>query len=106
MVTFRDFVSTLRRLDLDRTRPVLVHTSLSAFGEVHGGADALLGALSSSFDTVVVPTFTYKTMITPEAGPPDNGVTYGSGKDTNRMAEFFTPDMEADPLMGEFPETL
>lgn len=106
MVTFRDFVSALRKLELDRTRPVLVHTSLKAFGEVHGGPDALLGALLGAFNTVVAPTFTYKTMITPEVGPADNGITYGSGKDTNRMAEFFTPEMPADPLMGSLPETL
>lgn len=106
MATFRDFVSALRKLEIERSRPVLVHTSLSAFGEVHGGAEALLGALSSVLDTLVVPTFTYRTMITPEVGPADNGITYGSGTDTNRMAEFFTPDMPADPLMGIFPETL
>jgi aminoglycoside 3-N-acetyltransferase len=106
MVTFRDFVSGLRKLELERTRPVLVHASLSAFGEVHGGVDALLGALLGAFDTVVAPAFTYKTMIIPEVGPEGNGLTYGSGKDANRMAEFFTPDMPADPLMGAFPEAL
>lgn len=106
MVTYRDFVTAFRRLEIERTRPVIVHTSLSAFGEVHGGAEAVLGALRSSFDTLVAPTFTYKTEIIPEVGPPDNGITYGSGKDTNRMAEFFTPDMPADRLMGVLPEAL
>lgn len=100
MVTFRDFITGLRKLEIDRTRPGIVHASLSAFGEVHGGVESVIGALSSSFGTWIVPAFTYKTMITPEIGPPDNGMSYGSGKDANRMAEIFRPDMPVDPLMG------
>jgi aminoglycoside 3-N-acetyltransferase len=53
-----------------------------------------------------MPTFTYKSMITPEVGPPNNGLTYGSQLDQNRMAEPFHLDMRADPLMGILPETL
>jgi aminoglycoside 3-N-acetyltransferase len=53
-----------------------------------------------------MPAFTYKTMITPESGPPHNGIIYGSGRDHNRMAEFYTPDMPADPSMGVVAETL
>ncbi len=71
MLTFRDFITGFRRLEIDRSRPVIVHTSLSAFGEVHGGAQTVLGALSSSFDTFLMPAFTYKSMITPEVGPPE-----------------------------------
>jgi aminoglycoside 3-N-acetyltransferase len=55
---------------------------------------------------VIVPAFTYKTMVTPRAGPPDNGITYGTGEDQNRMAEFFTARMPVDPLIGLIPETL
>ena len=106
MVTYRDFFTTFRRLEIDHTRPVIVHAALSAFGEVHGGAEAVLGALLGSFDTVVMPTFTYTPMIIPEVGPPDNGIIYGSGKDTNRMAEFFSPELPADRLMGALPEAL
>ncbi len=106
MVTFREFLTALRKLDIERNRPVLVHASLSAFGQVQGGAETVLGALLGSFSTVVVPTFTYKTMIVPEAGPEDNACLYGSGKDSNRLAEFFQPDMPADRLMGIIPETL
>ena len=52
-----------------------------------------------------MPTFTYKTMLTPLTGPEHNAITYGSGEAQNRMAEFFTPRMPADPLMGIIPET-
>jgi aminoglycoside 3-N-acetyltransferase len=53
-----------------------------------------------------MPAFTYKTMVIPEVGPPDNALRYGSGSAVNRMSEFFSPDMPADKLMGIVPETL
>ena len=106
MLTFRDFITGLRKLDIDRSRPIIAHASLEAFGEVHGGADAVLGALSSSFNTFIMPTFTFKTMITPELGPAANAITYGSGIDTNRMVEFYRPDIPPDPSMGTLAEAL
>jgi aminoglycoside 3-N-acetyltransferase len=106
VLTFRDFITGFRKLDIDHARPVIVHASLSAFGEIHGGAETVLGALSSSFDTLIMPVFTYKTMITPEVGVPDNAITYGSGKDSNRMAEIFRPEMPADTMMGVLAESL
>jgi aminoglycoside 3-N-acetyltransferase len=106
VLTFRDFITGFRKLEIDRSRPVITHTSLSAFGEVHGGAETLLGALCSSFEIILMPAFTYKTMITPELGPPGNAIRYGSGKDTNRMAEIYRRDMPADALMGVVAEAL
>jgi aminoglycoside 3-N-acetyltransferase len=106
MLTFRDLFTALRKLDLDRARPVIAHGSLSSFGEVNGGADTILGALLSISNSVLMPTFTFKTILIPEVGPENNAVQYGSGKDLNRMAEFYTPDMPVDPLMGAIPETL
>lgn len=106
MVTFRDIVTGLRQLNLERGKPVIVHASLSSFGEVRGGAETILGALLMTVDSLMMPTFTYKTMLTPEAGPENNGLRYGSARDANRMAEFFKPDMPADTLMGVIAETL
>ena len=63
MLTFRDFSTALRKLEIDRSSPVIVHSSLSAFGELHGGAETVLGALLMAFNTLVMPTFTYKTKI-------------------------------------------
>lgn len=95
----------LRALDLDR-QPVIVHASLKAFAPLAGGAQAVMDALLEAFGAVVMPTFTYKCMVTPLVGPPDNGLTYGSGADLNRMADFYDPGLPADPLMGILPETL
>jgi len=105
MLSFRDLVTEFRKLDLGQS-PVIVHASLSSFGPVQGGADNLVGALLSTFSRVVMPAFTYRTMITPEVGPLDNGITYGTGSEINRMAEFFRPDMPADRSIGIISETL
>lgn len=106
MLAFRDFLTAFRRLGIENTRPVIVHTSLSAFGQVHGAAETILGALMAQFNSILVPTFTYKTMVIPEEGPENNACIYGSGASTNRMAEFFQPDMRSDRLMGVLPEAL
>jgi aminoglycoside 3-N-acetyltransferase len=104
-VTFNDLRAGLFKLGLSHT-PVIAHASLSAFGEVVGGAEALLRATLDSVSALVMPTFTYMTMITPEVGPPNNGITYGSELDLNRMAEPFRPGMPADKQMGILPEVL
>ena len=106
MISFRDLLRGLQSLKIDKRQPVLVHASLSAFGQVMGGAETVAGALLGLYDTVVVPAFTFKTMIIPEAGPEENAIQYGSGKDKNRMAEFYRPDMPVDRLIGIIPETI
>ena len=102
---YRELGAALRRLRL-RDRPAIAHTSMKSIGMVKGGPDALLGALLGAVSALVVPTFTYKTMVVPDSGPPNNGITYGSGKDHNRLAEPFHIGMPADKLMGVLPETL
>ena len=106
MLTYRNLVCELRKLDMGRSQPVIAHASLSTFGKIQGGAQTLMGALTTVYDSLIMPTFTYKTMLTPEVGPPNNGITYGGGQDANRMAEFFRPDMPADKVMGVVAETL
>jgi len=104
-VRLRDLLLGLRDLQLG-DRPVIAHASLKAFGQVEGGAETVVNALTTVCPSLVMPTFTYKTMVTPLVGPPDNAITYGSQQDLNRAAEFFHPKMPADPLMGIIPETL
>ena len=103
-VRLRDLLLGLRDLHLGDA-PVIVHSSLKSLGQVEGGAQTVVNALAAAFPTVLVPTFTYKTMVTPLTGPGNNALVYGSGESHNRMAEFFTPGMPADPLMGIIPET-
>lgn len=105
MPEYADILSAFQALGL-HDKPVIAHASLKPFGFIEGGAEAVLDAMLASFAGVLMPTFTYKTEIIPEVGPPNNGITYGSGYDHNKMAEPFHPDMPADPLMGMLPETL
>jgi len=105
IVRLRDLLLGLRDLGLGDA-PVVVHASLSAFGKVDGGAENVAYALGTVFSTVLAPAFTYKTMITPPVGPANNGITYASGVDQNRMAEFFKAGMPVDPLIGAIPEAL
>jgi aminoglycoside 3-N-acetyltransferase len=105
MITFQEIASGLKKLDLPEA-PVIAHASLSAFGEVKGGAQTVLGAILRCSDRIMMPAFTYKTMIIPEDGPTRNGIDYGSGRDLNQMAVFFQRNMPVDRLMGEVAETL
>jgi aminoglycoside 3-N-acetyltransferase len=106
MVSFRDLVSDLGRLEIPSSSPVLIHTALSSFKPIRGGAETLVGALASFFPGVMAPTFTYQTMLIPEIGPEENGIEYGRGADTNRMAVYYHSDLPADRIMGVVPETL
>ncbi len=87
-------------------KPVIAHASLKPFGVIEGGAEAVREAMLASFAGVLMPTFTYKTEIIPDVGPANNGLTYGSGRDLNLLAQPFQADMHADPMMGILSETL
>lgn len=105
MPSYSDLKSGLAKLQLSK-HLVIAHASLKAFGRIEGGAETMLNALLDSARGIVMPTFTYKTMLNPEVGPPHNGITYGSETDLNKMAEAFRPDMPADKMMGVLAETL
>jgi len=62
LVTGKDIEEGLRDLGLKSGDIVLVHSSLSSFGRVEGGADAVVDAILSVLGhegTLVVPTFNY-----------------------------------------------
>lgn len=105
MLDYSELKSIFESLGL-LNKPVIAHASLQPFGYIQNGADTVLHALSESVKSLIMPTFTYKTMVTPEVGPPNNGITYGMDRDLNRMAQSFTADMPADPMMGILPESL
>jgi aminoglycoside 3-N-acetyltransferase len=105
VVALKDLRNAFETLHLTHT-PVIVHASLKSFGFVDGGVHKLVDALLSSFGGVIMPTFTYKTMITPLTGPKRNGITYGAHQDLNRMAEYWRSDLPADKTIGIVAETL
>jgi aminoglycoside 3-N-acetyltransferase len=120
MIEFRDLVVALGELDIHHTRPVIAHASLSAFGRVRGGAAAVVEALLYRFDTLVMPAFTYKTMIVPRVAPPqtgmlkkggiNNGAPHSRARYTshwgNQPAQAFHPALPIDRLIGAIPEAL
>ncbi len=105
MLEYQQFRSAFAELGLS-DKPIIGHASLKPFGRIDHGAETVVRAMLDSFNGVMMPTFTYKTMVTPEIGPLNNGITYGAEKDLNKMAQPFTPSMPADKMMGILPETL
>lgn len=102
MLTYDELKSAFEDLNI-ADRPVIAHASLRRFGEVEGGAGTVLHALLDSTSGLIMPTFTYNTMVTPEVGPPNNGITYGSNRDNNRRAEPFQITMPPDKMIGILP---
>jgi len=105
MLRFTELRSAFKDLKL-ADKPVIVHSSLKRFGPIEGGAETVLQALLDSTNGLIVPTFTYLTMITPEVGPPNNGITYGKERDHNKMAVPFHKDLQSDKMMGSLPHAL
>jgi len=105
MLDFSDLKSYFDALNLS-DKPVIAHASLKSFGYIRDGADTVVRAMAGSFKSVIMPTHTYKTMITPKIGPPNNAMIYGSGESLNKMAIPFKHDLRTDSMMGMLPEAL
>jgi len=105
MLYFAELKSAFKELKL-ADKPVIVHSSLKRFGPIECGPKTVLQALLATTNGLIVPTFTYLTMVTPEVGPPNNGITYGRDRDLNRMAVPFHHDLQPDKMMGSVPRTL
>lgn len=105
MRSYSEIKSGLEKLQLSKN-PVIAHASLKSFGFIDGGAETMLNALQDSVHGIIMPTFTYKSMLNPQVGPPKNGMTYGSETDLNKMSQAFHPETPADKMMGILAETL
>lgn len=113
MVTFRELLAGFEALPI-RGRAVIAHASYKSLGRVQGGPKAVIDALLKTCASVVIPTFTYGTMVTPLAGPPNNGLDYAAEEASRRAggssltydALPFRSDMPADEEMGILAETL
>jgi aminoglycoside 3-N-acetyltransferase len=105
MLTFNDLIVAFETFGLQK-KPVIVHASLSSFGKIQGGADAVVTSLAYTTGSFIMPTHTYKTMITPVSGPTNNGLNYARGQQWNRLSEPFQNDMPVDRMMGVIPESM
>jgi aminoglycoside 3-N-acetyltransferase len=87
---------------------LIVHASLSSFGHVAGGADAVADALITIADTVLVPTFTYApaARVPEDDRPPHNGADYSEDPLGSDDPVPFTPDLAVAKPIGMVAETL
>ena len=96
MLQYRDIKAVIHELGIEREEPAIVYASSHLIPQVRGGAQTILGAVLGSIDNILMPAFTFQTMVIPEFGPPDNLVSYGSGRISNLDATIFTPELPAD----------
>lgn len=101
--TYNQIVRGLRAVGLNENSRVVVHSSLSAFGYVLGGAQTVVGALTAVCGTLIAPAFTYQTLLIPKVGPAQNGMEYGEDLDT---VEFWRPDLPAHDTIGAIPNQM
>lgn len=112
MITVRELLVGFGALPI-RGQAVIAHGSFKALGEVQGGPRVVIDALVKTCGSLVMPTFTYQTMVTPLVGPPNNALDYAA-EDANRKhasagtldALPFRRDLPADEEMGILAETL
>ncbi len=107
MVTVEDIRSATRDLALSG-RPLCVHSSLSSFGRVEGGAPTVIEALLAEGCTVMVPTFSWGFAVPPPPGirPERNGWDYDAWPGpTDGIGRIYRPDTnEVDTeTMGAVP---
>jgi aminoglycoside 3-N-acetyltransferase len=93
-------------LGLNGSQSVLAFASMASLGPDAPPPTDVLHAIRSAVNTLVMPAFTYQTLIIPQTGPPDNAIVYGSGDSINAKAEFFRPDMPVHPDCGPVAEEL
>jgi aminoglycoside 3-N-acetyltransferase len=106
VISYRDLVQAFHNLGLRLSSRVVAHVSLPALGPVAGGAESLVGALLASCETVIMPAFTYRTLVTPALGPEGNALAYSESAPDNASAEIFRPDLPADSDLGPVAEKL
>ena len=62
-VTQTDLERGFRQLGLNNHTPLIVHSSLSSLGNLVGGTQSVLNALERHSSTLVMPAFTYYTLV-------------------------------------------
>ena len=85
LVTHRNLVDGLNTLGLSGVEIVVVHSSLSAFGWVAAGPPTVIAALRSMVPTVLVPAFTYDSVL---PSPPDSDIPFNGDAPAATWEEF------------------
>jgi aminoglycoside 3-N-acetyltransferase len=99
-------IALKEELGVGKSLDLIAHVNMPAIGQVRGEASAVAAAILAAGGTVLMPAFTYQTMIIPQVGPADNGLEYGTGDELNARAEIFRPDLPVHPDCGSVAEAL
>ena len=85
MITKNDLIKIFKNLNL-QNKYVVVHSSYKKLPDINGGAQTVVEALIESFDTVMVPTFSYKNVAKYNTKnlPLQNGCDYSFYENWNR----------------------
>ena len=112
MISYHKIIKALKSIGLRRSIPIIAHMDHSGFAKVNGGAATLMGALLSTVDNVMIPAFTFSTMVTPQVGPENNYLQYGKSSEKNLDANIFSyalpselSNQEAIAILQKFPGT-
>ena len=110
MITLRELLFGLESLSLGG-QTVIAHGSFKSLGPVQGGPKAVVDALAASTDGLMMPAFTYETMVFPRNGPPWNGLDYEAQDEFHKRKKYpgptyFTPELPVDREIGILPEML
>ena len=106
MIGYRELVHALNELGLNASSRVILHSSKEALGVVQGGSETVFGTVMTTTDLMITPAFTPQTMVVPPTGPTMNAIEYGSAVNSNLEAEFFHPDLAADPEYGSLSQVV
>jgi aminoglycoside 3-N-acetyltransferase len=90
MISYHDIISALKSMGLKRETPTIAHIDPSLRDNIKGGTATLMGALLSKIDNIMLPAFTYSTMLVPEDGPDNNNMEYGKSSSENLDASIFS----------------
>ncbi len=96
-----EIAAGLERLGL-RGRPICLHSSLSSFGRVTGGAGAIVDAFADAHCTLMVPSFSFRFLVLPTDGlrPARNAWDYENPPTLEGAAGYSTDATEIDRRMG------
>ncbi len=98
-----------------RGQHVIAHGSSRALSQIPSGPHAVVQALVATAGSVLMPAFTFNTMVTPLVGPPNNAIDYAAEeqarlereKDPNYVWPVpFTPDLPVSPEVGVLSDVL
>ena len=110
MVSYHNLIKAFRTIGLRRDIPVITHIGKELPAKISGGLPTFMGALLSTVDNILLPAFTFSTMVVPQAGPARNDLEYGNSDLLNLSAEIFSHTLPAETgnqgaieILKEFP---